>query len=523
MPATAPGTCNGSCAEAVGAYLWSLKPAQNACNSEAVLPRRLRLLTKFEYINTINDLFARTDAAYFAGNVGSDTEVHGFDNNVSANTITLGRMDGFWSAAENVAKTVSLSRYLSSCPSTGAASCFVENFGRRAFRRPLSAEEKADYISLFNQGASRDAGARYVVQTMLVSANFLYRTELGQNGQLTQYEIASLLAYTFWGSTPDDSLLDKAANNQLTSPDQLKQIVDGMLKSTKAQQQFAHFGRQWLRVESVTSVARDAALFPDFNWEIATYMDTELNLFLQEVLLQAGYSMADFVSTNFTYVNPTLETYYGLPASSGSDFHKVSLTKRPGGILFNGALLTRNAKFFETHPIQRGLFVRNRLLCHQLGTPPPNVGLVASFNPNLPTRERFARHTANASCASCHQYIDEIGFAFENYTAVGQYRATEANGAPVDASGRITGLNHLGDSDSHAFNNLPELARILATEGFTTLSACAAEQFTRLAQGVNEPDSCTLANTVRRWNPSARSLRDLWIEIVASQSFTQRQ
>ncbi|HMW50228.1 MAG TPA: DUF1592 domain-containing protein, partial [Cellvibrionaceae bacterium] len=406
MPANAPGSCSGSCAEAVGTYLWSLKPAQAACNNEAALPRRVRLLTKFEYINTINDLFGRTDAGYFAGNVGSDTEVHGFDNNVAANTITLGRMDGFWSAAENAAKTVSLSRYLNSCPSTGAASCFVENFGRRAFRRPLSAEEKADYISLFNQGASRDAGARYVVQTMLVSPNFLYRTELGQSGVLTQYEIASLLSYTFWGSTPDDTLLDKAANNQLANTDQLKQTVDSLLKSTKAQQQFAHFGRQWLRVESVTSVARDAALFPDFNWEIASHMDTELNLFLQEVLLQAGYTMADFVSTNFTFVNPSLEAYYGLPASTGSAFHKVSLTNRPGGILFNGALLTRNAKFFETHPIQRGLFVRNRLLCHQLGTPPPNVGLVAPFNPNLPTRERFARHTANASCASCHQYID---------------------------------------------------------------------------------------------------------------------
>ena len=165
--------------------------------------------------------------------MGSDTEVHGFDNNVAANTITLGRMDGFWSAAENAAKTVSLSRYLSGCPSTGAASCFVEAFGRRAFRRPLSAEEKADYISLFNQGASREAGARYVVQTMLVSPNFLYRTELGQNGQLTQYEIASLLAYTFWGSTPDDSLLDKAANNQLAAKEQLKQTVDGLLKTPR--------------------------------------------------------------------------------------------------------------------------------------------------------------------------------------------------------------------------------------------------------------------------------------------------
>ncbi|RYZ79374.1 MAG: DUF1592 domain-containing protein, partial [Moraxellaceae bacterium] len=348
-----------------------------ACTTnETPLPRRLRLLTKFEYINTINDLFARTDASFFAGNVGTDTEVHGFDNNVLSNSITIGRMDGFWSAAENVAKTVSMSRHLSGCPTTGAAECFVEQFGRRAFRRALTTEEKADYVTLFNLGATRDAGARYVVQTMLISPSFLYRTELGQNGQLTPFEVASLLSYTFWGSMPDDALLDKAATNQLASKEQLKQTVDGMLKNTKAQKQFTHFGREWLRVESITSVARDAALFPDFNYEIAGFMDTELDLFLQETLLQAGYTMADFISTNFTYVNPRLETYYGLPKTSNTAFHRVTLANRPGGILFNGALLTRNAKFFETHPIQRGLFVRTRLLCQKLGVPPANVGLV---------------------------------------------------------------------------------------------------------------------------------------------------
>ncbi|RYD94046.1 MAG: DUF1585 domain-containing protein [Sphingobacteriales bacterium] len=112
---------------------------------------------------------------------------------------------------------------------------------------------------------------------------------------------------------------------------------------------------------------------------------------------------------------------------------------------------------------------------------------------------------------------------FENYTAVGQFRATETNGEAVVASGRITSLNRMSDTDSHTFNNLPELARILATDGYQATSACAAEQFSRLASGINEPDACALANTVNRWNPNVNSLRDLWIEIVASQSFTQRQ
>jgi cytochrome c553 len=524
MPLNAPGTCSGACAQAVGAYVWALRPAAAACTSvEKPLPRRLRLLTKFEYVNTINDLFARKDASYLVSSLGSDTEVEGFDNNVVANSITLGRMDGFWTAAEHIAKTINPASLLSGCPSTGVAACFVEQFGRKAFRRPLSAEEKADYTALFNLGASAEAGARYVIQTLLASPNFLYRTELGQNGQLTPYEVASLLSYTFWGSMPDEALFTQAANNQLASKEQLKQTVDVMLQNTKARAQFAHFGRQWLRVESITAVARDAGLFPDFNYSIAQNMDTELDMFLQEVLLKSGFSMADVFSTNFTYVNPSLANYYGLPSVSGQQFQRVALNNRPGGILFNGALLTRNAKFFETHPIQRGLLVRTRLLCQKLNPPPPNVGLVEPFNPNAPTRERFAQHTANPACASCHQYIDDIGFAFEQYNAVGQFRTFDVGGNTVDASGRITGLNRLTDPDSHTFTNLEDLSRILATEGFHATSSCAVEQFTRIMSGVNEPDACSLANTVNRWNPAGKSLRDAWIELVAAQSFTQRQ
>lgn len=524
MPFNAPGTCSGQCAEAVGNYLWSLRPAQTACgSSETPLPRRLRLLTKFEYINTINDLFARTDAIYFAGNVGSDTEIDGFDNNVNANTITIGRMDGFWSAADNIAKTVSVTALLQACPSATKAECFVEKFGRKALRRPLTSEEKSEYVGLFKLAASADAGARFVIQTLLVSPSFLYRTELGVNGRLTPYEVASLLSYTFWGSTPDDVLLDKAAANQLSTTEQLKLTVDSMLNDAKAKKQFTHFGRQWLRVESVEYLARDGGLFPDYNFTIAGFMDQELDLFLQEILLKSGYSMKDFLATNFTFVNNALGTYYGITPNDASGFSKVTLTKRPGGILFNGAVLVRNAKFSESHPISRGLLVRTRLLCQSLGVPPPNVGLVEPFNFNLPTRERFARHTDNPACASCHQYIDEIGFAFENYNAVGQYRTVEANGELVNAKGSIKGLNHLGDTDTHNFNDLVGLSNILATQGFAATSACAAEQFSRVVSGLNKPDACTQANTVQRWNPQVRSLRDLWIEIVASQSFTQRQ
>lgn len=162
MPTLNPGSCAGDCAQAVGEYLWSIRPVVSCDSGEQVLPRRLRLLTKFEYANTINDLFGRTDGDTLVSALGTDTEVRGFDNNAAANAVTIARMDGYWTAAEAVAEVADVHRWLSGC-GQNTADCFVTNFGRDAFRRPLTDQEKADYTDLFSSGSSPEAGARYVV------------------------------------------------------------------------------------------------------------------------------------------------------------------------------------------------------------------------------------------------------------------------------------------------------------------------------------------------------------------------
>lgn len=523
MPIVNPDSCGAECARVLGEYLWAMRPVVSCTSGEKVLPRRLRLLTKFEYINTLNDLFGFAEGARLAGSVGTDTEVRGFDNNALANAVTIPRIEGYWTASAATAEAANLSSRLNACPSQMIADCFVTRFGRDAFRRPLTDEEKSDYVDLFGKGMDSEAGARLVVQAMLISPHFLYRTELGQNGRLTQYEVANLLAYTFWGSMPDEALFDSAAGNSLSTTTQIQQAVDRMLASNKAQKQFIHFGRQWLDLDPVVGIDRNIQLFPDFDYAVASSMDTELEFFLREVMLQDGYSMADFLSADFTFVDLALADFYGMAGVTTLPMQRVTVNNNRGGILSMGALLTRNAKFDESHPIKRGLLVRRNLLCQEFGTPPPNIGEVEPFDSSKPTRERFAAHSSNANCASCHQFIDEIGFAFENYDAVGHYRTEEAGGAAVDASGTIAGLARMTDGDRHSFRNLQELAGILATEGFVPTSACLVEQFQRLMDGVAEPDSCSRANTVARWQPSANSIRDLWVEMVASQTFLQRQ
>lgn len=522
MPPGDPTTCDEQCAISIAEHLMALNP-QPECEDITPLPRRLRLLTKFEYINTINDLFGRTSSRLVASTVGSDTRVHGFDNNVRANSVTIGRMDGFWTSAAAVAKSVSVTARLRSCSAEQTAECFVANFGRDAFRRPLTDQELADYVNLFKLANSDSQGARFVIQAMLIAPSFLYRTELGDAGVLTPYEVASLLSYTFWGTMPDESLFEKARNNQLQTIAELRSTVDEMLSNDKALNQFTHFGRQWLNVEPIVSLARDGFQFPKFTFPLKLALDEELNLFLQELLLTDGYTMADFFMNDFVFANEILADFYGLPPITGTGLQKVAANNQRGGLLFTGAVLARNAKFFESNPIQRGLLVRHQLLCQEFSPPPPNVGLVAPFDHTLPTRERYAAHSENEACANCHQYIDEIGFAFEHYDAVGQYRTTTIDGEAVDASGSITGLATMTDSDSHLFTDLSGLSSVLATEGFNATSACVATQFQRMMDGVEKPDSCTITNTVARWNPNEHSLRDLWIEMVASQAYRQRQ
>lgn len=521
--------CIGECARKVAEYVWTLRPVVSCDSGDNLLPRRVRVLSKFEYINTINDLFGRNDAESLASAIGNDTEIRGFDNNAKSNSITIARMNSYWTTAGGIAEVASVNGWLNtnqcSQQNAGVGYCFVEKFGRLAFRRNLTNEEKTEYADLFALGSNSEEGARIVVQTMLVSPNFLYRTELGQNGRLTQFEVATLLAYTFWGSTPDAALLDKAASNSLSNVTQIKATVAQMLTDERAQKQFVHFGRQWLHVDSVVGLDRDPQLFPAFTNSVAQAMDQEVEMFLQEILLKDGYNMSDFFVSGFTFANSVLANFYGIGGVSGNNMQKVLTMPgdHRGGVLSLGAILARNSKFEESHPIHRGLLVRRNLLCQQFPTPPPNVGEIEPFDRSKPTRERFRAHTEQDGCINCHQYIDEIGFASLNFDAVGQYRNTELNGAAVDASGSISGLVKMTGSDSYNFNNLQDLSDILAGDGLMPTSSCLAEQFQRMMDGVAEPDSCTVESTVARWDPQTSSIKDLWVEIVASQVFTQRQ
>jgi polyisoprenoid-binding protein YceI/cytochrome c551/c552 len=530
MPAGNPSACVGNCATAIADYILTWRPVVSCDAGEDVLARRLRLLTNREYGNTLNDLLGITTGASVAASLGLDATVKGFDNNVEATQITNVRMDAYWNVAQQLSASVSLTSLLSCNTATArdqCASTFVPAFGKKAFRRPLVAAETTSYSNLFKLGASNEAGARLVIQAMLASPNFLYRSELGSlvnnTYKLSAYETATLLAYTFTGSMPDSTLFTEADNNRLTSAAQLRTQAERLLAGAKAGEQLAHFGMQWLKVGDVANLQRDKTLYPQFTSAIGAAMKTELDLFLKEIFLKPGYKMADVFNPGFSFLNGTLASYYGMNGVTGTQFQKVATNAQRGGVLAMGAVTATLSSVKESHPIHRGLLIRRNLLCQDFAPPPPNIGEVEPLDPNKPTRERFAAHTNNPNCQSCHQYIDNIGFGFENYNAVGQFRTVEGNNLPVDASGGISGLAIMTESDSYSFSDLRGLSTVLATSGNQATSMCLARQYQRFANGVSEPNECAVAASYSRWQSKSTDLRDMMLETVTSPNFLTRK
>lgn len=412
-----------------------------------------------------------------------------------------------------------------------AASCAGQvtgAFGRRVFRRPLTEGEAQRYRALVMGASSVDAGVARALRAMLVSPNFLYRSEMGaaqSDGtyRLTPWELAASLSYTFWGTTPDDALLDAAARGALDTPADIEREARRLLGDARAREQLAAFATQWFGVESVATTPRNATLFPDFTDAVRTSMLEETRRFFTAVVLDGTHTLTELYTSNESFVDETLARYYGMSGVTGADFRRVRVPDaRGGGVLAHGSVLTRYAHSDQSSPILRGVFVRQALLCQQFPPPPANAGGVPDVNPGATTRERFRQHTANAVCATCHTHIDGIGFGFEQFDAVGRVRDTE-NGMPIDHAGNVDDLEGFGRGTNTTFSSPAELGRALATS--EAASVCAARQWYRFARGFRETAAqrCAVRSLAARMRDRGGDLRELMVGATLSPDFLYRR
>lgn len=462
-----------------------------------------------------------------------DTRPEGypFDVHGQARVITADSMDAYFGAAWAVAAAAragSFSKLLGCNPADPACvSGWVESFGLRAFRRPLSAAEKTRYVAL-TEGQEPDAGVEVVLATMLSSPHFLYRSEAGEPAgtgyRLTPWETASALSYFLWGTMPDAELFAAAKAGDLGTRAAIEKQARRMLQSPRARDQVATIVAQWLGAEQVVTVEKSAVAYPGFSPELRRDLLAETRALASHVVFDGSHRFDELLTANYTFANARTAAHYGLPGVTGDALVKTSYPTdgSRAGVLGHASVLATTAHSDQSSPIRRGLFVRRNLLCETFGVPPPNAGGVPKVDPGATTRERFAQHTANEACAGCHKYIDPVGFGFERLDGVGAPRATE-NGKPIDATGDMLDVEGQGKGTHAKFTTLSELGKTLA--GSVAAKACFVKQVRRFAHGALEPGTelCSVERAVAALDVAKGDVRELVVHLVTSDDFVLRR
>jgi hypothetical protein len=368
---------------------------------------------------------------------------------------------------------------------------------RRAYRRPVAEADVEKSMKFYRQARGAgdfDAGIEMALSAILVNPQFLFRVEqdppsLGKKGaggvhayRVSDLDLASRLSFFLWSTIPDDELLELATRNQLRQPEVFEKQVRRLLADERARNLATNFAAQWLHLRNLESITPDLRLFPDFDDNLRQAFRQETELFF-ESMRREDRSVLELLKADYTFLNERLAKHYGIPHVYGDRFRRVKLAadRERGGLLRQGSILTVTSYATRTSPVVRGKWILENFL----GTPPPpppgNVGSLAdnTVSANLPIRERLAEHRTNAACASCHRLIDPVGFALEQFDAVGRFRALE-EGQPVDAAG---GLPDGSEFDGvagleEALLHRPELfVRTLTEKLFTFALGRAPEDF----------------------------------------------
>ena len=413
------------------------------------------------------------------------------------------------------------------------AGTIVSTLMRRAYRRPVAATGVAAAMTFYREARALpppdgdfDAGVAAAVSAVLANPEFLFRVErdpqrVARGGvyRISDLELASRLSFFLWSSVPDDELLDAAVRGQLTQPGELDKQARRMLADRRSFNLATNFAGQWLRLRNIDAVNPNASLYRDFDDNLRQAFRQETELFFDSVVRE-DRSVLTFIRADYTFLNERLAKHYGIPAIYGSRFRRVTLApdSHRGGLLRQGSVLAVTSYATRTSPVLRGVLVLSNIFGAAPAPPPPDVPALdeSSVAANLPMRQRLAAHRTNAVCASCHRSIDPVGFSLENFDAIGQWRDTEVDGQPVDASGALPGAaEHRGvDGLEDALLRRPELFAATLTENLLTFA---------LGRGVEYYDAPAVRKIVNDAQRNDYRFSSIILGIVKSVPFRMRR
>ena len=507
------------------------------CPTTAATPTPLRRLTKFEYANTARNLLGVDTTP--VNDLPADEVTEGFNNNAGVLTVSSLHAEKYVLVSEALAKAAvkNLSTLTGGCNTTtkGEDACateFANSFGRRAFRRAVTDQDRQMLMAAYTAGktgGSYAEGIEVMVRAALQSAHFLYRLETTAPANpsaplvpISQYELATRLSFLIWAAGPDDALLDAAGRGELADKAAVATKARAMLADPKARVAITDFYNQWLGTSRLDIMTKSTSLFPQYSDAVRDAMKAETPAFVEYVLWSGDHKLSTLLTSPTAFVSSALAPIYGVSTTSATpQMMSLPAAQARAGILTQASFLAVQAHPDQTSPVLRGKFVRTKLMCQTVPPPPMDVDITPPAVTSAATaRDRFGAHEmAGGSCMNCHQLMDPIGFAFESFDAIGKYRTTE-NGATINLAGNI--LAATDTSLNGTFTGVKELATKLAASD--QVRDCVATQWFRYSTGRTEevPDGCSLTTLQDAFGASGGDLNELVVAMTQTDAFWYR-
>jgi len=424
-------------------------------------------------------------------------------------------------------RRIFICRPASAAAEEACARQILTKLARRAYRRPGTDTEIERLMTFYREGrhtVNFDVGIERALRSILASPKFVFRPEVdppalhdGDVYRVNDFELATRLSFFLWSSSPDDELLDLAARGQLKQRAVLEQQTMRMLRDPRAEALVANFADQWLQLRNLRASIPDQNEFPDFdnNLRQAFRQETEL---LFDSVMREDRSILDLLTADYTFVNERLAKHYGIPNVYGSQMRRVPVADEARrGLLGQGAILMVTSHPDRTSPVLRGKWVLENLLGTPPPPPPPNVPLLpeGAAAKARTMREQMEAHRANPPCAGCHKLMDPIGFALENFDAVGAWRTRDA-GTRIDSSGELT--------DGTRVDGVTTLRNALLKRPEVFVGTFAEKMLTfAIGRGLDYRDQPAVRAIVRQAGAANNRFSAVVIAIVESAPFQMRR
>lgn len=510
----------------------NVTPEPRCTGDSAKLEPQLRRLTAKQYRNTLTAAFGSIDGVALP-DFEDDNPTIGLANDPSKLEITTVSIDSLYASTQALAEHVIATGPIAACIEDTEDTCFgevIDTYGKKLWRRPVSAEERTDLLegvaAVAMETATRAEQMSFVIQALVMSPNTLFRVELGAGPnptkQLTDHELASLLAYTLWDEPPDDALMAAADQGTLSEPTTFEAQTRRMIADDRFTRALAAFYWDYLNLENILTVpkAEELGLTPEARAALATSAEQTL---LEMLSAPDAAVMSVFGGQTFA-VDATSAPFFGMdPAGLTATPTPVQVNAAEReGILTHPAFLAVHAGQGNTGIVKRGVFTLEQLLGYDLPDPPDDITSVdpaelPPFDPDqTSTREIFRMtHSAQARCMFCHDIIDPAGYGYENYDPVGRFRLTEKQDVPIDASG-VLEVN----GETLRFADGPEYMRALASS--TSMREKVLASYFEYALG-QRGDGCEIEAFRAKVGEANDDVRVMAETLVNTDSFAVRE